>query len=711
MAKVSHDFARKHSASKPIRAHPRNRLNQDLVVTIGVSVVGFWVYFMCAAPSVFLGDSAELTTAMYNLGVAHPPGYPLYLLLGKFFTLLLPIGDIGFRANLFSGLIAAGCMALLYKLGRKLDLRPIPAAGGALMAGFSTSFWSQAVVAEVYSLAAFFFLLVLLTTIHWSLSQSNRTLILLAMLMGLSLTHHITIAVVYPVVLVFILSQKPALARNVGLLVKCLIALVIPLCLYFYIPIRARADIPNDWNNPETLAGMLNHILAGQYQGKLLAHGFSGILHQIKRFLALLPGQITLPLVFFSGLGVVAGVRKFRPQTLLMLAVMGVVLLFSFVYFINDIEPYFIPAFVLLALYAGAGLEQAGLGIRKVMPQIPAAITQALVLLAACIPLVANWSLCDRSDNLLPRLYGLNMLASIEPHGVLIAGGDNAVGILAYLNIVERHRQDVTIYTETQNIFRFPIFHNTYDPREITLAAIAAYERTLMQSDRSIYFTDIFDDSYPLMPHGIVYRVVKDKPDPSQIDNPWERYNLEGLDDPGLYDDAMTRVMVAKILLMRAAFLWSHQQNIPQSDLYAARAVEAAQDQTLALKDIGKFYLQTNRIKTAGQIFEKALESDPFDPDLHNALGIIAMIENRPDQAIGHFNYVIEQNPNDLLAFYNRAAGYERKADQQPHAQTRRAYLQNAMKDLQKALTIDPRDPQAQGALSRIYGKLQSQQP
>ena len=71
-----------------------------------VVLATFWVYVKTLAPTVSFFDSGELISAAYTLGVAHPPGYPLYVLLGWLFS-KLPIGNIAYRINRMSAFFAS----------------------------------------------------------------------------------------------------------------------------------------------------------------------------------------------------------------------------------------------------------------------------------------------------------------------------------------------------------------------------------------------------------------------------------------------------------------------------------------------------------------------------------------------------------------------------------------------------------------------------
>src|SRR6185436_16193683 len=119
-----------------------------------VAVAVFVVYAAGACPTIYVGDSGELVAAVHVLGIPHPTGYPLYVLLGKLWTLLLPAGSIAWRMSLFSAACAAAACGALYALARRLPVDRPAAATAALLAAFAPSFWGEANIQRVYTLEA-----------------------------------------------------------------------------------------------------------------------------------------------------------------------------------------------------------------------------------------------------------------------------------------------------------------------------------------------------------------------------------------------------------------------------------------------------------------------------------------------------------------------------------------------------------------------------
>ena len=110
----------------------------------------FLVYLKTLAPGVFGFDSAELATGVYTQGIVHPPGYPLYLLIGKLFT-LLPVRDVAYRLNLMSAFFASLAAVILYYTIVNILGNRFAAWISVAFLAVSNYFWQMALIAEVYT--------------------------------------------------------------------------------------------------------------------------------------------------------------------------------------------------------------------------------------------------------------------------------------------------------------------------------------------------------------------------------------------------------------------------------------------------------------------------------------------------------------------------------------------------------------------------------
>ncbi len=187
--------------------------------------ISFVVYLITMAPTVSFWDCGEFIACAYKLAIPHPPGAPVYLLLGRFFSMLPLFEDIGARVNFISVLGSAFTVLFLhliivhfvrdYLKSTEGFNRYLPHLGGfigAITFAFTHSFWFNAVEAEVYSLSMFFTSLFVWLTLHWcdraEVKGSERYLLLIFYLMGLAMGVHILNALVLPMLVMLVYNRK-----------------------------------------------------------------------------------------------------------------------------------------------------------------------------------------------------------------------------------------------------------------------------------------------------------------------------------------------------------------------------------------------------------------------------------------------------------------------------------------------------------------------
>ncbi|HYE79274.1 MAG TPA: DUF2723 domain-containing protein, partial [bacterium] len=178
-------------------------------------LVPLLVYLLGACPVVYVGDAGDFVTASWTLGISHPPGYPLYTLLGWLFTHLpIPGGEApaAFRMNLMSGVFGAITSYLAYLLLARTTGVPLLALLGALAVTFSRALWTQATITEVYTLNTCFILWQWWLTVRYAEEGRPRRLwIWLLVAMGLSLAHHYSILMFFPFMFWYVVALTGAL--------------------------------------------------------------------------------------------------------------------------------------------------------------------------------------------------------------------------------------------------------------------------------------------------------------------------------------------------------------------------------------------------------------------------------------------------------------------------------------------------------------------
>ncbi len=311
-----------------------------------LGLVTFALYLRTLLLSVGVADTFEFQVVVPLLRVAHPTGYPLYVLLGKLFT-LLPLGNVAWRVNLASAVFATAAVLVLYAIILRLTGRWLPALLAALALAFSFTFWSQAIVAEVYALHN-----LLVAIILWLLlgRPEARRWQATFFLVGLSLTNHLTTALLLPAVALALLWDRPRLSLKDWLVAGGL--LLLGLSVYLFIPLRWPALNQGEWMSPRDF---FVYISGGQFHGALRLDGWRdpvrwGIV-----------GRLLREPFGWIGLGLApVGVVRLAVRHRRTLALTGVTflafVLYGLDYYVPDISVFLLPAHLILALWIGAGI-------------------------------------------------------------------------------------------------------------------------------------------------------------------------------------------------------------------------------------------------------------------------------------------------------------------------------------------------------------------
>ncbi len=224
-------------------------------------------YLFTLYPSVAAEDAGEFSTAVATLGIAHPPGYPVYILLGKVFTLLIPFGSLAWKVNLFSAFCGAVSAVLFYLCLKLFTRDDFLSFCGAILFAAGSIFWSQSIRAEVYTLNSVFLLLLLFLLFLWhekrhdfSVQESKRFLLFIVFLFGFSLGNHYLMLLGAVPFLLFVLLSAPHLFKDWKFWCKGLLFFGCGWLVYLYLPIRASMNPPLNWGNASTWENFWNHV-------------------------------------------------------------------------------------------------------------------------------------------------------------------------------------------------------------------------------------------------------------------------------------------------------------------------------------------------------------------------------------------------------------------------------------------------------------------
>ncbi len=221
-----------------------------------IFLISFLLYLKTMAPTTSFWDCGEFIATAYIMGVPHPPGSPLFLLVGRLFSLLPLFGDIGARVNLISTIASALAVMLLYLVivrlvvmwrGKVVNLTDAvvtygSAAVGALTFMVTDSHWFNAVEAEVYATSTFLTAFTVWLILRWSQSEGMSSekdekkshvhyILFLAYLLGLAAGIHLLNLLALPFIALIIYYRKWAFSWK-GLFITAGITAVVFLVIY-----------------------------------------------------------------------------------------------------------------------------------------------------------------------------------------------------------------------------------------------------------------------------------------------------------------------------------------------------------------------------------------------------------------------------------------------------------------------------------------------
>lgn len=426
----------------------------------GLLVFGtpFIIYAGTLAPTVFSLDSAELTTAAATLGLMRATGYPLYLLLGHLWS-WLPIGDVGFRLNLFSAFCGALTIALTERILARLGVGAWGRGGALGLLAFSYPFWTLSLVAEIYTLHTVFLTALILALMQWQAAPTPQNLGVMGLLYGLSCTHHGATVLLLPGLACGVWLAHGRAALRPRALLWAGGGLVAGLLPYLYLPWRYAARPAFNYAGQLDAAGVFIPINLQTWAG----------VWEIVSGQAFRPLAVPLPPLGWwaettnflrrlwavaLGVGLGPGLlglwwllrRPWAVGTALALMFVGHTL-----FFINyravDKATMFLPSYVIWALWMGVGFQRL---FHWLQPERPLAapwpqwVLRGLIGVMVVGVFLRNLPNANLSNAWQARTQAEAILQQMPPNAIVI-GGWGTIPVVQYLQLVEGQRPDVRL--------------------------------------------------------------------------------------------------------------------------------------------------------------------------------------------------------------------------------------------------------------------------
>jgi tetratricopeptide (TPR) repeat protein len=469
----------------------------------GIVFLAALVLYSCTlAPTVTLTDSGELIVVARGLGIAHPPGVPLWIILAHLAS-LLPFGNVAQRINFSSALFAALACAMLTlavaeliitgsylaaskrrkrsaqqskkseELGVARLMVAAPALGAGSLMAVSRTLWSYATITEVYALNTLLILVIFFLMLRWRrrivedsmhLSTASNTgqvaspitkhdifLYAAALIFGLALgVHHVTVALTLPAVAVIVFrTQGVRFFTSRRLVFAALISFGALIAVYAYLPLAASRSPVINWGHPRSLQEIWWHITGRQYQ---VYFSFKPeiIGEQLVEFCRMALREFGFPWLplslFLAFAGFIDAFKRDRTTFWFLLAIVIANLAYALSYEIaEDKDAYYLPTFISIAIAAGLGIRWLIQSpVSKSSPVVKPSLAAGIAVLILCtIALAANWPFNNRRRYFVAHDYVDNVLKTIAPNGLLLTLDWQVVSPMLYAQEVEQLRPDV----------------------------------------------------------------------------------------------------------------------------------------------------------------------------------------------------------------------------------------------------------------------------
>ena len=216
------------------------------------SAAVFVLYVLTLAPSTAMWDTSEYITAAYTLGLPHPPGNPLFVLIGRVFAILPIAPTVAQRINLLAAICSAVSAGMWFLITERVLVswfverwqRILGGVVAALIGATAFTVWNQSVVNEkVYTVSLVGIAVIAWLTVRWSDEpdgrRADRTLVLISYLLGLGYANHMAGMLPAPAVALAVLIVRPRTVLRWRLLLACAGVIFLGLTPFATQPIRA----------------------------------------------------------------------------------------------------------------------------------------------------------------------------------------------------------------------------------------------------------------------------------------------------------------------------------------------------------------------------------------------------------------------------------------------------------------------------------------
>lgn len=628
----------------------KNKRVLDVILFFVILVL----YIHNLSRSIYAGDTGLLVSAAATHGVAHPPGYPLFTLLGFIFT---QIGSMinqspAFSVGIISALASAIAAVLYFRISLLLTKKIFLSLVSTLTLCTMYLFWFFAEIPEVFALHNFFILLLLFLALSYQNNKSQKYLYLLALSTGLSLTNHLTIVLLFPALIIIVWPQFiKEIKKNKSIIWKLFGLILLGLTPYLYIVVSSLTHPQVDWAHITNLHSFVAFVLRERYgtfqAGYFDTPGAVNRIATLTHYLSTIVTQLTLPVCVLFLVAVIKGiVERSRITVAIVIAFIltgPVFMLYAGfpldnAFRIGLVERFMAASIVIILVLLPVGLDVFTTLLSKLFNKPIYTILFVGVFLLIPIQLfIYNYPKTNLSQVHIGDELGKNYLTPLPQHSVLLVASDTSLFNTLYSRYALRYRTDVTVL-------------NAIDPKDTNTVLsslsndVTVPEKDDEQSAALLKNIESSDKSYP------VFSEVPYKGNPNITWVPFGLvYELRRKQEPQLTSQEFST---------RSQKIWSHLK-VP---LYNKNPTPAFHNLSLAaiyntyawaLWHTGVY--SSNTYNDYTHYAQSMLKSLSVYPDFHPALaslGTFALsIAHDCTKALFDYNQALEKDPYNKFYF------------------------------------------------------------
>ncbi|MFN3966731.1 MAG: protein O-mannosyl-transferase family [Endomicrobiia bacterium] len=688
------------------------------IILISVFAIYLWTLFPTVAP---YRDSGEMATVIKTLGIAHPPGYPLYILLGKIFISILRIGNIAYRLNVLSAIFSVLTILLVIEILKRLLKENIKNYLYFVPVILATSYlqWYLSLVSEMYTFNTFFVALLISVFL-------TDNFYLFFFISGLSLGCRLDIMFViipFSIYLIF---------KNYRKIFIYALFFVLGFSVYFYLPLRSIKAPIFDWNHPANFKNFYSTLTRKTHGGTLdlLATNYP-------------PGANFIPDIFFFLKRFFDGFAYFG----IIFALIGVVKLFKinkhlavsllfsfllsgpvFIYLANMppnphalaiLEAHFLMPGVIFAIWLSVGFFYI---LNKIAQR---SILLSLPIFLVFINLFQNFPEINKRNNFFTYDYMKNILRPIERNSILVMKEDVQLFSVWYSQFVNNYRRDIA--TISQGLSGSKWYKDMVKKvhQDIILCSLKTkddWQQFIRLNSKKPIFSsgdvELPNLSIEYYPAGLSTQLGGSKTSNISLKVLDELYVYRGKFRYESYKEFFTPDLIEEYSKANFSLgnYYLKQNNYKLAKKYFLRSSYYKKNFPITYFQLGYINFLENDYKNAEKYYLYAekeyiftlelaekynsledlkvgLKNDLADVYLH--LGVVSEKLGNDPRAFEYYSKSIDINPVLTKAYFNRAVIYWKKSD-----------WKNVIKELEQALRIDPNYQEARYYLEKAKYNL-----